>query len=62
MLARAGHYMPSDLLDSQMETLEEPDQLEKHLTLSVDDEPGDIVQAVCNYMSHQDAAHIPQNY
>ncbi|QLP96518.1 MAG: gluconokinase [Rhodoblastus sp.] len=39
MAARAGHYMPPALLDSQIATLEPPTQDEEAIRLSIEDAP-----------------------
>jgi gluconokinase len=41
--ARQGHYMTEQMLDSQLEALEEPEQA---VTIDVDRSPADIVSAV----------------
>ncbi len=43
---RHGHFMPADLLDSQLATLERPDSDERTITLSVEGTPEQVaVQA-----------------
>lgn len=46
MAARKGHFMPTDLLDSQFGTLEEPDAAENPIVVSVAPKPDAIIQAV----------------
>lgn len=46
MANRAGHYMPSSLLDSQFATLEPPDAEENALTLDVGQAPDLILNAI----------------
>lgn len=46
MASRAGHYMPSSLLDSQFATLEPPDAEENALTLDVEQTPNLILNAI----------------
>jgi gluconokinase len=46
MASRAGHYMPSSLLDSQFATLEPPDAEENALTLDVEQAPNLILNAI----------------
>ncbi len=47
MAARAGHFMPTSLLASQLATLEPPQPDEAHLTVSAerspDEESADVV-------------------
>ena len=50
---RAGHYMPSSLLDSQFATLEVPDASENALTFNVTIPPEAIVAAVVATVSHR---------
>lgn len=45
---REGHYMPPDLLDSQFETLEEP---EDALVISIDKKPEQIVDEIVKRIS-----------
>jgi len=46
MKKRDGHYMPPELLDSQFETLEEP---EEALTVSINQSPEIIVHEIVNH-------------
>jgi gluconokinase len=46
MRARKGHFMPSALLDSQFETLEEPGPDEHPITVDIDGAPDDIVRKI----------------
>lgn len=46
MAARHGHFMPVNLLDSQLQTLEEPRPEEHALVLSIEHTPGQIVRAI----------------
>jgi gluconokinase len=43
---RRGHFMPSDLLDSQFKTLEPPDDSENPVTVSIDGTPDEIVDHI----------------
>ena len=52
MAARAGHYMPTSLLDSQFATLEPPGAEENALTLDVAQTPDSIVNAIVARLSH----------
>jgi carbohydrate kinase (thermoresistant glucokinase family) len=44
--ARHGHFMPASLLQSQFATLEEPGADEQPITVSVERQPPEIVEAV----------------
>ena len=46
MMARADHFMPTALLDSQFATLEEPGDEEEALTVSVDAAPDEICRVI----------------
>lgn len=46
MAARHGHFMPLGLLDSQLQTLEEPLPEEHVLVVSIDQSPGQIVREI----------------
>jgi carbohydrate kinase (thermoresistant glucokinase family) len=45
MQARHGHFMPASLLDSQFQTLEEPDPDENPITVEIGGTPDEIVRA-----------------
>lgn len=44
MNSRSGHFMPPDLLDSQLATLEPPGSDEPHVIANIEDEPDQIVE------------------
>jgi carbohydrate kinase (thermoresistant glucokinase family) len=44
--ARHGHFMPASLMQSQFDTLEEPGAEERPITVSVENRPQEIVEAV----------------
>jgi carbohydrate kinase (thermoresistant glucokinase family) len=46
MKSRRGHFMPVDLLDSQLAALEPPGADERPITVTVDAAPGEIVDRV----------------
>ncbi len=46
MAARHGHFMPVSLLDSQLETLEEPTPEENPIIVSIERGPEEIVQEI----------------
>lgn len=43
---RSGHFMPAALLDSQFAALEPPTADERPITVTIDDHPADMVEAV----------------
>ncbi|MFD7844256.1 gluconokinase [Nocardia sp. NPDC059764] len=45
LLARTDHFMPPDLLNSQLETLEPPGPDEQAITLEIDRPPAEVVAA-----------------
>ncbi len=47
MMARAGHFMPASLLDSQFSTLEPPGPDEDALSVDIDCGLGELVDAIC---------------
>lgn len=48
---RTGHFMPPSLLQSQLETMEEPDSSEKHITVAIDCSVENIVAEVVECIS-----------
>lgn len=46
LAARLGHFMPANLLDSQFAALEEPGTDEQVVTVSIDQQPADIVSQI----------------
>jgi gluconokinase len=46
LATRRGHFMPAALLESQLETLEEPDASEPAVALDAEGDPGAIVRAI----------------
>jgi gluconokinase len=44
--SRTGHYMPAGLLDSQLETLEPPDEGEAAVTVAASDDPARNVELI----------------
>jgi gluconokinase len=51
---RKNHFMPPSLLDSQLATLEMPQAHEWHLTVNVDDAPGDQLQKSLAFLLKKD--------
>ncbi|MEZ4950241.1 MAG: hypothetical protein R2784_12740 [Saprospiraceae bacterium] len=47
MQKRTGHFMPSELLQSQYDTLEIP---ENALTISIENKPEEIILQIINYL------------
>ena len=54
LLARTDHFMPTTLLDSQFELL---DREHEGLTLSIEQAPEDLVQAITEWLENQSRAH-----
>lgn len=50
MRSRIDHYMPTDLLDSQLSTLERPHQMENAIILSTDAPPGQLRENVLAWL------------
>jgi len=46
--SRHGHFMNKELLDSQLSTLEVPDESEFSITVDIDQDPKTIVQSIHN--------------
>jgi gluconokinase len=59
--ARADHFMPTTLLDSQFKTLEEPTADERPITVSIVPHPRDIVETIVKQLGIEtlaaDAGH-----
>ena len=45
-MARASHFMPVGLLDSQFETLEEPSEEESPIVIDIGKEPSQLVDEI----------------
>ena len=54
LAARAGHFMPPLLLDSQFATLEEPDADELSYAVGIEGMPEDIVEAIVRVVAQAD--------
>jgi carbohydrate kinase (thermoresistant glucokinase family) len=54
--ARADHFMPPELLDSQFETLEEPQADERPIVVSIAPHPREIVEAIIKKLGVENAA------
>ena len=54
LLARTDHFMPAALLDSQFELL---DREHDGLTLSIEQAPEDLVQAITRWLENQSRPH-----
>ena len=46
LATRQGHYMPTLLLQSQLETLEKPEEDERHLVCGIDNKLDSIVASI----------------
>jgi gluconokinase len=57
--ARAGHFMPTSLLDSQFKTLEEPKADEHPLVVSIVPHPREIVETIIERLRIGDTAAAP---
>jgi carbohydrate kinase (thermoresistant glucokinase family) len=58
--ARNGHFMPSSLLDSQFEALEEPAADERPIVVSIAPHPREIVDAIVRKLDVAATAPEPQ--
>lgn len=54
MAARHEHFMPVALLDSQFATLEEPDESEHPIVVSIDGKPHDIVSTIVDRLAERE--------
>ena len=45
---RKDHFMPPDLLESQLELLEEPSADEHAIVVTIDRTPNDLVRVICD--------------
>ena len=54
MSARAHHFMPASLLDSQLATLEDPSGEKGVLTIEVEATPAAIVAAAVAWLTKRD--------
>ena len=50
---RRDHFMPPDLLDSQLELLEEPSADERAIVVKIDRTPNDMVKSICDCLGLQ---------
>lgn len=50
---RRDHFMPPDLLDSQLDLLEEPSADERAFVVTIDRTPNDIVKSICDLLGLQ---------
>lgn len=55
--ARKGHFMPPALLDSQLATLEPPDDTEAHVTLDLALTPDLLVAQAITYLLQKESPH-----
>uniref|UniRef100_A0A2C9KNU1 Gluconokinase n=1 Tax=Biomphalaria glabrata TaxID=6526 RepID=A0A2C9KNU1_BIOGL len=47
---RKGHFMPAELLQSQIDILEEPDEFERHVTVDIDCSVDTIVSSIIKHI------------
>ncbi|MDO7883266.1 gluconokinase [Salinibacterium soli] len=52
MSAREGHFMPSTLLDSQLDTLEPPGADERSITVDVSATPRELAEQIAGTLGH----------
>jgi gluconokinase len=55
MALRHGHFMPPSLLESQFATLEEPDEDENAIVVSIEPRPREIVESIVATLGHKSA-------
>jgi len=48
---RRGHFMPADMLDSQLATLQQPQPDEVAVSLDIADQPDSIVERACAFLN-----------
>jgi gluconokinase len=53
LAARKGHFMPPQLLDSQMAALQEPGVDEPSIVIAIDAAPDDIVASIIGKFGSQ---------
>ena len=53
LMQRRGHFMPPDLLESQLELLEEPSADEHAIVVTIDRTPNDVVRSICDCLGLQ---------
>ena len=51
---RKGHFMPTTLLKSQLETLEEPEKDENHIAIDVNLSVSDIIENIMHVLDVDD--------
>ena len=56
--ARADHFMPPELLDSQFKALEEPQADERPIVVSIVPHPREIVETIVRKLGFDDAAAV----
>jgi gluconokinase len=59
--ARADHFMPPDLLDSQFKALEEPTPDERPIVVSIAPHPREIVEAIVRQLGIDESASAAAN-
>jgi len=52
LTGRHGHFMPPELLRSQIDTLEEPDPSEDPLTVDVGPPPAQVADEIIRLLGH----------
>jgi gluconokinase len=59
--ARADHFMPPELLDSQFDALEEPTADERPIVVSIAPHPREIVETIVRKLGIDEGAHAGAN-
>lgn len=59
LAARKGHFMPPQLLDSQMAALQEPDADEPSMVIAIEAPPDDMVRTIVSTFETQLSRPIP---
>lgn len=57
---RQGHYMPTSLLDSQLDLLEYPDQTERSVTIDISGSKHQVEQSVIDALMELNLSHQPR--
>jgi len=59
--ARADHFMPAELLDSQFKALQEPTPDERPIVVSIAPHPGEIVETIVKELAIAEGADVGVN-
>jgi gluconokinase len=61
LAARADHFMPAGLLDSQFKALQEPTPDERPIFVSIAPHPGEIVETIVKELAIAEGADVGVN-